>query len=803
MLDGIGCGGNSSEAPRDPVANRSQADFVNGGFETGDLSSWTVVVGQNPNNTGIPIFPPQSVTDLGIVGGVGTNLTFARMGATPESQIPSGLSAAESLRYPRFGSYSTVVNESGNNHNANSISQTLTTTQADVDALDGKIHVRFALAPVLQNPNPPHTQEQQPYFFVELRNMTKSRQIFSSFNFSNQPGVPWKSNATNSVQYTDWQLFDVAPGPTGIAIGDQLRMTVVAAGCAFTAHFGEIYIDGFGTYLPGLTIVGSGPQAANSNTDITYTFVAKNGSSGPIDNVVINEVLPPNTTFVASNGATCTTPAVGAAGTVSCNIGTLNPGAGATFTVTVHIAPGTTGTINNGNYTIQGTGVNPLLGPLVQTAVTTGVTYTDLAVTVNDGMAALDWGSPTTYTVVATNNGPSAVTGAQLMNSLPAELTGVTWTCTGANGGVCGAATGNGALNTMADLPVGASVTYTVMGTVMAGSGTGILNYLVTLNTPAGVSDNNTNNNSAVDTNNIGPVRALTIDKSQSNGSGTIVSAPASIRCGEGCTMATGNFADGSMVTLTAVAGPGSDFAGWGGACAAAGTAPQCTVTMDQAKTATANFQLRTYPITINIPGGHGTITCDNPALHGRDANCMINPEPGYAISSVVIDGVEYRATVDNNRFIIPNVTGPHVIDGEFRKGPGGSCGDRSECASGFFCVGGLCCNTPCNGACESCANPGTEGTCSSACGAFACDSAANACFNACTTNEQCVAGGLCADGACLPPAPGQYQLSGGGIAACSYNTGSSDTSKTTSAELALLAMVGFLFFRRRQRATA
>jgi uncharacterized repeat protein (TIGR02543 family) len=320
------------------------------------------------------------------------------------------------------------------------------------------------------------------------------------------------------------------------------------------------------------------------------------------------------------------------------------------------------------------------------------------------------------------------------------------------------------------------------------------------VNPPTGVSDSSTNNNSAVDTNNIGPVRQLTVDKTQSSGTGTIVSAPASIRCAENCTMASGNFASGSMVTLTAIAGPGSDFAGWGGACAAAGTAAQCTVTMDQAQNVTANFQLRSYPITINIPGGNGTITCDSPALHGRDVRCTINPAPGYAISSVVIDGVEYKATVENNSFTIPNVTGPHTIDGEFRKGPGATCTDRAECASGFFCVSGVCCNSPCNGACESCTAPGSEGICGTACGAFACDSVQNACYNSCTTSEQCVQGGLCADGTCLPPAPGQYQLSGGGIAACDYNAG---TSKTSSVPLALLAMAGFLFIRRRQRASA
>lgn len=43
-----------------------------------------------------------------------------------------------------------------------------------------------------------------------------------------------------------------------------------------------------------------------------------------------------------------------------------------------------------------------------------------------------------------------------------------------------------------------------------------------------------------------------------------------------------------AAVTLTATPAPGSAFAGWGGACA--GTDPSCALTMDVAKTVTANF---------------------------------------------------------------------------------------------------------------------------------------------------------------------------------------------------------------------
>lgn len=781
--------GNEQQLP--PVAQARQADFVNGGFENSDFNGWTVSTNLNPG-AGIPMFPPTAISSLGLVTG-GVNKSSVQQGATPESQVPSGLTAADSLRYPRFGKYSAVINEGGNNNNSNTITQSLTTTQADVDAVDGRIHVRFALAPVLENPN--HLNYQQPYFYIEIANTTTNKILFSSFNFSNQPGVPFKNASANAgVQYTDWQLFDLAPGPTGIAIGDQLRATVIATGCSLGGHYGQLYVDGFGTFIPGLTVVASGPQSANADTDITYTFTSKNGSTTAADNVVVTEVLPAGTTFVSVKGATCTTPSVGMAGTVTCNLGTLAPNGTSTFMITVHIDPTATGTINNGNYTIQGTGINPLIGPLVQTAITNGVVYTDLAITATSANAAADWGTPVSYTIVARNNGPVAVIGALISNMVPAQLTGVTWTCTGQNNGVCGAANGTGPLTTVANLPVGASVTYVVNGTIVAGTGTGLVSYLVNIDPPALVSDPNTSNNSAVFVTNIGPVVALTVDKGTSTGTGTVSSAPVAISCGPTCTTQSAKFLSGSMVTLTAVPAPGSTFTGWGGACANAGTAPQCTVTLAAAAMVSANFSLPTYPITTSVPAGNGTVSCPSPVVQGRDAVCTATPAPGYVLDTVTINGKDGSSTVGNNSFTVANVQGPTDVQAVFKKDLGTGCGGTTECHSGF-CTSGVCCDTACDGACQACTVTGQVGVCGSACGNFACSTEQNSCYNTCQTNEQCVSGGLCVDGACLPPAQGQYALSGGGLSGCTYGDpkGASGT-----AALAGLAMLAFLARRRR-----
>src|SRR6185437_14215748 len=45
-------------------------------------------------------------------------------------------------------------------------------------------------------------------------------------------------------------------------------------------------------------------------------------------------------------------------------------------------------------------------------------------------------------------------------------------------------------------------------------------------------------------------------------------------------------------------------------------------------------------------------------------------------------------------------------------KGQGASCAKTPECQPGLTCAQGFCCNSPCGGACESCALPNAQGTC-------------------------------------------------------------------------------------------
>ena len=128
----------------------------------------------------------------------------------------------------------------------------------------------------------------------------------------------------------------------------------------------------------------------------------------------------------------------------------------------------------------------------------------DLAVTKTDGVSVATPGGGVTYTITASNAGPSNAPGAMVADAFAASLTG-TWTCVGAGGGTC-TASGSGNINDSVNLPAGGSVTYTVSA-VIASAATGTLSNTATVSAPAGVSDPTPGNNSATDTDTLTPAK--------------------------------------------------------------------------------------------------------------------------------------------------------------------------------------------------------------------------------------------------------------------------------------------------------
>ncbi len=109
----------------------------------------------------------------------------------------------------------------------------------------------------------------------------------------------------------------------------------------------------------------------------------------------------------------------------------------------------------------------------------------------------------------------------------------------------------------------------------------------------------------------------LTANKA-GNGTGTVTSAPPGINCGPACGSENSDFVINTNVTLTAApTAADSEFAGWGGDCAAAGNNLNASVTMDQARTCTANFALQQRTLTVDKTGtGDGTVTSAPPGIN-------------------------------------------------------------------------------------------------------------------------------------------------------------------------------------------
>ncbi|MGQ3191721.1 DUF7507 domain-containing protein [Neoaquamicrobium sediminum] len=137
----------------------------------------------------------------------------------------------------------------------------------------------------------------------------------------------------------------------------------------------------------------------------------------------------------------------------------------------------------------------------------------DTLITKDDGSELYTPGTEVVYTIVVSNDGPFGVQDALVNDQLPDGITEAAWVC-GApvNGGVCGVASGTGAIvDAPVNLPVDGSVTFTMTMSVPEDF-TGELVNTATIGNPSDVPDPDTSNNTATDTN--GPAEpALEIEK--------------------------------------------------------------------------------------------------------------------------------------------------------------------------------------------------------------------------------------------------------------------------------------------------
>ncbi|MEZ4961033.1 MAG: MopE-related protein [Saprospiraceae bacterium] len=144
------------------------------------------------------------------------------------------------------------------------------------------------------------------------------------------------------------------------------------------------------------------------------------------------------------------------------------------------------------------------------TVFTVAVPIADLSITKTDGVTTGVPGQSVTYTITASNAGPSNVTGAGFNDILPSAITSATWTSFSSGGASGNTASGSGNINEVLNLPAGASVTYTVPANI-APSATGSLVNTATVTAPVCVTDPTPGNNTATDFDNLLPLADLSM----------------------------------------------------------------------------------------------------------------------------------------------------------------------------------------------------------------------------------------------------------------------------------------------------
>lgn len=250
--------------------------------------------------------------------------------------------------------------------------------------------------------------------------------------------------------------------------------------------------------ISDLDITKEAPATAVPGELITYTMVVTNNGPSDAAEVTLTDLDPISLT---AQGSPCV------AGV--CSLPNLPTGVSTTLTLSYSIDAFARGTVTN-TASVTSTGAPT---PTEATVTTTLLAQADLAISKTDDKTEAAFGTPVTYTIVVTNNGPSGVVDAPVSDTLPALLNGTSWSCVAVSPDACAPASGTGDINLLARLAPNGVLTITAGGTLVTASDMTQLQNTATITVPADVSETNPQNNSNTDTTDLVYVADLSITK--------------------------------------------------------------------------------------------------------------------------------------------------------------------------------------------------------------------------------------------------------------------------------------------------
>ncbi len=267
------------------------------------------------------------------------------------------------------------------------------------------------------------------------------------------------------------------------------------------------------------------PSAASAvpGGTLGYTVVVTNVGPAPVNGVSVSDsdlngadLDAATWSCTAAGGAVCGSPTSGSGNINHAGNVNLPAGGSVTYAISVSIDPAASGVactpptsgsclVNTSSATLPAGFVDPT--PVDQTATVetplaleAELQITKSILTPPGDIAA---GAPLDFQIMVRNCGPSDVTGAQVQDTFSADYTVSGWTCV-ASGGSC-AASGSADIDESVDLVGGnpadcsgaGTVTFTVLGSVVASPSTGVLTNIARVFPPSGVFDPTQGNNTA------------------------------------------------------------------------------------------------------------------------------------------------------------------------------------------------------------------------------------------------------------------------------------------------------------------
>ena len=236
------------------------------------------------------------------------------------------------------------------------------------------------------------------------------------------------------------------------------------------------------------------------NGTVNYTIVVSNVGPSDVIGATVIDNFPSELTDVSYTSAVNGTANGNTNGIGNIN-DTVNISAGSsiTYDITASVVSSATGSITNTAVvtTPQGT-IEFNTDNNTATDVDTVIPTVDLTVTKTDNVTEVEIGEVLNYVVTVGNDGPSDVSDVSFVDTLPSELTNVSYTSSATGGAAGNSPTGTGDINETLELPASSQVTYLVEATV-DDDAVGPIANTATVTAPAGVTETNTTNNTATD----------------------------------------------------------------------------------------------------------------------------------------------------------------------------------------------------------------------------------------------------------------------------------------------------------------